>query len=77
MKRHFCAVWRQAEKSKILVGRTRVKIFNVTTYFALTKISIGKSITPPKRNIVAGSTASLEVKYIFLIMIELSYRAQI
>ena len=25
MKRHFCAVWRQAEKSKILVGRIRVK----------------------------------------------------
>ena len=24
MKRHFCAVWRQAEKSKILVGRIRV-----------------------------------------------------
>ena len=26
MKWHFCAVWRQAEKSKILVGRIRVKM---------------------------------------------------
>ena len=25
MKRHFCAVWPQVEKSKILVGRIRVK----------------------------------------------------
>ena len=26
MKRHFCAVWRQVEKSKILVGRIRVNL---------------------------------------------------
>ena len=26
MKWHFCAVWRQEEKSKILVGRIRVKV---------------------------------------------------
>ena len=32
MKRHFCAVWRQAEKSKILVGRIRVKIPNLGGY---------------------------------------------
>ena len=39
MKWHFCAVWRQEEKSKILVGRIRVKIENIGKFAKiLTKI---------------------------------------
>ena len=35
MKRHFCAVWRQAGKSKILVGRIRVKMFATSKVTAI------------------------------------------
>ena len=42
MKWHFCAVWRQAEKSKILVGRIRIKDDEYNS-FCLLNVFVGEA----------------------------------
>ena len=65
MKRHFCAVWRQAEKSKILVGRIRVNVGSVKSH-NLKLLAVSKALLLVNVKQTSATRQNKEVLYVHM-----------